>query len=139
MRLLHIFLLAISATACMAEPSKTTSLVVDDSDCTEIRSSYQIDDCIHKEMMNSNVLLSNALISVEKRVEQAYAADLQLGQELIEIVREAQYAWLGFRDKDCKIQAFEIEKDTPAYVTTINNCVIQMNDNRIEELKNMLR
>lgn len=139
MRLLHIFLLAISATACMAEPSKTTSLIVDDSDCTDIRSSSQIDDCIHKEMMNSNVSLSNALVSVEKRVEQAYAADLQLGQELIEIVREAQHAWLAFRDKDCKIQAFEIEKDTPAYVTTINNCVIQMNDNRIEELKNMLR
>lgn len=138
MKLLHTFLLVVSATSCMAQPSKTT-LLADEFDCTDINTSSQLDDCIHKEIMSSITLLSNEFVSFEKRSKHVYAADPKLGKELIEIVREAQDAWITFRDRNCKIEAFEVEKETLAYITTINNCVIRMNTGRIEKLKNLLR
>ncbi|MCF6254982.1 MAG: DUF1311 domain-containing protein [Gammaproteobacteria bacterium] len=138
MRLLHIFLLVFSATSCMAQPTKTIFLA-DELDCTDITTSPQLDDCVHKEMMNSNALLLTEFVNFEKRAKRVYAADLKLGKELIAVVSEAQDAWITFRDRTCKIEAFEIEKETPAYVTTVNSCVIRLNTARIEELKNLLR
>jgi uncharacterized protein YecT (DUF1311 family) len=136
MKLLHIFLFVISATSCMAQPPTP---LADKPYCTDINTSSQVDDCIHMDMMNSQTLLSNELLNFEKRVKHVYEADQKLGKALIQIVREAQDAWITFRDKNCKIEAFQIEKEMPAYVTTINNCVIQMNTRRIEELKSLLR
>jgi len=138
MKLLHIFLFVFSATSCMAQTLKATSLA-DEPDCTDINTSSQLDDCINKEMTNSKTLLLNEILNFEKRARQVYASDPKLGKELIETVGEAQDAWITFRDRHCKIEAFQIEKEMPAYVTTINSCVIQMNTKRIKELKNLLR
>jgi uncharacterized protein YecT (DUF1311 family) len=138
MKLLHISLLVFSATSCMTQPLKSTSLA-GEPDCTHINTSSQLDDCIHKEMTNSKTLLLKEILSFEKLARRVYAPDPKLGKELIEIVRETQYAWVTFRDKHCKIEAFQIAKEIPAYVTTVNDCVIQMNTKRIEEFKNLLR
>lgn len=138
MKILHIILLFIFASSCMAHAPKATALT-DELDCTNINTSPQLDDCVYKGMMNSKNLLSNEYLSFEKRAKNVYAADSKLGKELIKIVREAQDAWIAFRDKTCKIEAFEIEKKAPAYATTINNCVIRMNIERIKELKNLMQ
>jgi len=137
MKLLYILLLVCSAASCMAQPPKTNTLA-DDFDCTDINVSPKLDDCIYKEIMNSKTLLSDELLSFEKRAKNIYATDMKLGKELIEIVRGTQDAWIAFRDRSCKIEAFQIEKKTPAYITTINNCIIRMNNGRIEKLKNLL-
>ncbi len=138
MKLLYILLLVSSAACCMAQPPKNNT-VADDFDCTDINVSPELDDCIYKEMINSKTLLSDELLSFEKRAMNIYAADMKLGKELIKIVRGTQDAWITFRDRNCEVEAFQIEKKMPAYVTTINNCVIRMNNKRIEKLKNLLR
>lgn len=137
MRLLHAFLLVVFATSCMAQPPKNNPRT-DKLDCTVINTSAQLDACVHKKMVTSNALLLNEFVSFKKRVKRVYAADLKLGNELIEKVRKAQDAWIAFRGKNCSVDAFEVEEGTPAYITTVNNCIIRMNAKRIEELKKLM-
>ncbi|GAA6169843.1 lysozyme inhibitor LprI family protein [Sessilibacter corallicola] len=133
MKIINIVMLLVSVTSCMIHPLRAA-----EPDCSAIETSAQLDNCIHKDTMNSEITLVNELKNFENRVMQLYSADLALGQEFIAVVREAQNAWLVFRDKSCKIEAFEIEKDSAAYITTINNCTLQMNSKRIEVLNNLL-
>ena len=137
MRLLHAFLLVISATSCMAQSPKINHLT-DKLDCTAINTSPQLDDCVHKQMMKSNTLLLNEFVNFEKLAKHVYAVDPKLGKELIEKVRKAQDAWITFREQNCSVDAFEVEEGTPAYITTVNNCIIRMNAERIKELKMLL-
>jgi len=138
MKLLTVFLLIISSSACMAQPSNVTSST-GDVDCSVISISPQLDACVHKQMLNSNVQLLTEMKNFENRSNELYKPDPKLGKALIETVREAQDAWLKFREKNCKMEAFEIQKGTSAYITTVNNCIVRMNEERINILKKLLQ
>ena len=137
MKLLSIFFLIISTSACMAQPSNVKPLT-DELDCTAIIISPQLDDCIHKKMLSSNARLLVEMKNFEKRAKKLYTPDPVIGKELIDKVRNAQDAWLNFREKNCIVEAFEVQTGTPAYITTVNNCVIRMNTDRINMLKKLL-
>ena len=137
MRLVQFIILLFFITSCMAQPPMTSS-VSDELDCSEISASMQLDDCVYKAMMTSNTDLMNELARFEVRAASVYEADPALGKELIDVVRQAQDAWVSFRDTNCRVDAFEVEEGTPAYITTMNNCIIRMNAVRIEELKRLL-
>ena len=136
MRLLSAFVLVIvliiCTSACMAQPP------VDELDCTNIAISPQLDDCVKKQMTKSNAQLADVMLDFDKRATQMYTADPALGKELIDRVHKTQDAWISFRDLNCAVEAFEIEPGTPAYITTVNNCIIRMNGERIEVLKKLL-
>ena len=138
MKLLSFFLFIISASACVAQPTNVKPST-DELDCTTISISPQLDKCIHKKMLSSNARLLAEMGSFEKRANQLYAPDPALGKELIDKVRNAQDAWLSFREKNCSVEAFEIQVGTPAYITTVNNCIILMNAERIKVLKELLQ
>jgi len=138
MRLLSVFILLISSSACIAQPSNVAS-TSGEADCSVISVSPQLDACVKMKMLNSNEKLLAEMISFEKRTKELYAPDPKLGKELIDTVREAQDAWLNFREKNCNVEAFEIEKGAPAYITTVNNCIILMNVERIKVLKKLLQ
>ena len=138
MKLLSFFLFIISASACVAQPTNVKPST-DELDCTSISISPQLDKCIHKKMLSSNARLLAEMGSFEKRANQLYAPDPALGKELIDKVRNAQDAWLSFREKNCSVEAFEIQVGTPAYITTVNNCIILMNAERIKVLKKLLQ
>tara|TARA_R110001583_G_scaffold51865_1_gene161431 strand:- start:310 stop:618 length:309 start_codon:yes stop_codon:yes gene_type:complete len=74
----------------------------------------------------------------EIQIGENYQADQQLGRTLIKTVLESQKAWVSYRDKHCKIIEFVIEEDTAAYITTINSCTIEMNEERMEQLSQLL-
>lgn len=137
MKLLSVFLFIISASACVAEPTNIKSST-DKLDCTTISISPQLDECIDKQMLSSNARLLAEMGHFEKRAKLVYAPDPALGKELIDKVRNAQDAWLSFREKNCSVEAFEIQVGTPAYITTVNNCIILMNAERIKVLKKLL-
>ncbi|MBI1422112.1 MAG: DUF1311 domain-containing protein [Gammaproteobacteria bacterium] len=136
MKLLYAFVLIISATSCMAQTPKI-SHAEKKLDCTDITTSPQLDACVHHKMVQSNALLMNEFSEFEKRVKQTYTADLKLGNDLIEKVRKAQNAWVTYRQLNCSVEAFGIEEGTPAYNTTVNNCIIRMNTKRIKALKKL--
>ncbi len=107
-------------------------------DCSQATISAELDDCIKDNMNRSNKILKEKLNKFKQQVIQDYQADNQLGKALVNTVLDAQKAWLSFRDKNCKVIAFEIEEGTPAYITTINSCVIEMNDERMKQLNQLL-
>ena len=135
MRILPILLIVLTSSACMAQPPNTS---MEKTDCTVIKNSLQLDNCIHKKMLASNSLLLTEMKSFEKRAKKIYTPDPVLGKELIGKVRNAQNAWLSFREKNCSVEAFEVQEGTPAYITTVNNCIIHMNGERIKVLKKLL-
>lgn len=128
----------IPAGACVAQPTNIKSST-DEFDCTTISISPQLDECIHKQMLSSNARLLAEMRSFEKRAKHLYAPDPALGKELIDKVRNAQEAWLRFREKNCSVESFEIQVGTPAYITTVNNCIILMNAERIKVLKRLIQ
>ncbi|SDU36663.1 lysozyme inhibitor LprI family protein [Halopseudomonas salegens] len=138
MKLLYMAMLVFAAGACMAHSPDITSLP-EEPDCADISASAELDDCMHEAIETSRTLLSDELVSFEKRARHVYAADQMLGQEFIDMVLEAQNAWVEFRDKSCKVDAFEVEKGAPSYVTTVNGCIIRMNMERVEVLESLLR
>lgn len=138
MKLLSIFLFIIFASACVAQPTNVKPST-NELDCTAISISPQLDECIHKQMLSSNARLLTEMGRFKKRAKQLYSPDPALGKELIDKVRIAQDAWLSFREKNCGVEAFEIQIGTPAYITTMNNCIILMNAERIKVLKKLLQ
>jgi len=106
-------------------------------DCTHVIISAQYDDCIKKNILESNQQLEQRISRLEIQVAENYQADQQLGKALIKTVLESQKSWISYRDKHCKIIAFEIEEGTAAYITTLNSCAIELNENRMEQLSQL--
>jgi len=107
-------------------------------DCTKITTSAKYDDCIKKNTLESNRQLEQIVSRFEVQVSEDCQADPQLGSALIKTVLESQKSWLSYRDKHCKVIAFEIEEGTAAYITIINSCVIELNEKRMEQLSQIL-
>ena len=107
-------------------------------ECTKIITSTKYDDCIKKNTLETNRQLEQIVSRFEVQVSEAYQADPQLGNDLIKTVLESHKSWLSYRDKHCKVIAFEIEEGTTAYITIINSCVIELNEKRMEQLNQIL-
>ena len=133
MKLFYVLVLLVAATSCMAQTPRSEH-VNKVLDCKVIKTSPQLDACVHSKMVQSNIRLKNEFLSLEERVRHAYTADQKLGDEFIEKVRKAQKAWVTFRQLNCSVEAFDIEEGTPAHNTTVNNCIIRMNAARISAL-----
>lgn len=136
MRALSFLLLVLVTASCNAQPDASGQRF-ESIDCSKVTISPELDDCIKKKAQASNSLLAAELMGFEDRTRRNYAADLKLGNALINKVKEAQKAWVSYRDKNCPVEAFEIEEGTPAYITTVNSCIIRMNDERIKVLKKL--
>lgn len=102
--------------------------------CNNITVSPEVDHCAREKLEESKKVLLNTLRKFEDRTKRLYSADQKLGNDLIVLVKSSQEAWIIYRDLNCKLEAFEIEEDNPAYITTVNNCVIRMNSERVEML-----
>lgn len=137
MKFIFTLLIVTITMSCSAQSSDA----VEDAelDCTNINTSAQVDDCVHKEMLISDSLLKKSLKNFEKRTEAVYEADPVLSAQIISLFDKAQHSWVNFRDYTCKIKAFEIIEGTPAYITTINGCLIDMNNKRVNELTLLLQ
>lgn len=126
MKKLLVLLLVFSAVACRAESPAT----LDVSDCSDISASAQVDDCIHREKLNSQTVLDGGMVQFEAYINDLYEADPALGEQLIETVAEAQQAWVAFRDAHCKVEAFEAEEGTLLQQSLLESCVARMNAER---------
>lgn len=133
-----VLLLVVSAAACRAESPEMPAML-DVSDCSDISASAQVDDCLHREKLSSQAVLDAGVSQFEAYISDLYEADSALGEQLIEMVTEAQQAWLLFRDANCMVEAFEAEEGTPLQQSLINSCVARMNAERTGYLDRLLR
>jgi uncharacterized protein YecT (DUF1311 family) len=131
MKYILLLLILIVNVSCLAHNDEKI-------DCTHVTINAEYDDCIKKNILESNRQIEQIISRVETHIGKSYQADQQLGRALIKAVLEAQEAWISYRDKHCKIIAFEIEEGTAAYITTINSCAIELNEERIEQLNQLL-
>ena len=131
MKYILLLLILIVNVSCLAHNDEKI-------DCTHVTISAEYDDCIKKNILESNRQIEQIISRVETHIGKSYQADQQLGRALIKAVLEAQEAWISYRDKHCKIIAFEIEEGTAAYITTINSCAIELNEERIKQLNQLL-
>ncbi len=130
MKYILLLLVLTVSVACFAQDNEKI-------DCTHVIISAQYDDCIKKNILESNQQLEQIISRLEIQVAENYQADQQLGKALIKTVLESQKSWISYRDKHCKIIAFEIEEGTAAYITTLNSCAIELNENRMEQLSQL--
>lgn len=130
MKYILLLLVLTVNVACFAQDNEKI-------DCTHVIISAQYDDCIKKNILESNQQLEQIISRLEIQVAENYQADQQLGKALIKTVLESQNSWISYRDKHCKIIAFEIEEGTAAYITTLNSCAIELNENRMEQLSQL--
>ena len=137
MKKLLVLLLVFSAVACRAE-SPESPATLDVSDCSDISASAQVDDCIHREKLNSQTVLDGGMVQFEAYINDLYEADPALGEQLIETVAEAQQAWVAFRDAHCKVEAFEAEEGTLLQQSLLESCVARMNAERTEYLGRLI-
>ncbi|MDH5178166.1 MAG: DUF1311 domain-containing protein [Gammaproteobacteria bacterium] len=136
MKSLSVFLLYVFATVGVAQAAGSGA-GTGAPDCAVIQSSPQLDACVHKHWVAAEAELAAGFGAYRQRIKTLYAADAELGKKLLDKVQQAHSAWLTFRDANCRVEAFEIEEGTPAYVTTLENCLIRMNAERFDVLKKL--
>jgi uncharacterized protein YecT (DUF1311 family) len=105
--------------------------------CRDIHTSQQVDECEAARYKLSDNELNTAYRALLIRIEESYEPAPELGAELKHLVRTSQRAWINFRDANCAVEAFEIEKGTSAYTTTVNACRARMTRARTLELRSL--
>lgn len=108
-------------------------------DCMRTYTSQEIFECsrLTRQAMEREVLLSkNSLL---KRIKKQYANEVLIGLEYSEIVVESQRLWGRLMDKDCRVEAAEIESGTQAYETTKNNCFARKLKERSAYLDSLMK
>lgn len=105
--------------------------------CDNVSTSQQVFECSKEQRSAADLKLNEEYKSLQDRIRSQYRANTALMNELLTNVKNAQIAWISFRDKNCALYAFEIEPSKPAYKTTINNCFAKMSVDRGTELKSL--
>lgn len=115
----------------------SSSISIASDSCNEVDNNLQLIDCTRQQFENSNKALHSQQDALESSILSLYKADLMLGNKLVEATREAQAAWLMYRDKQCVVTVFEIETTSPVYETSTQACLTKMNHARIKQLKDL--
>ncbi len=104
-------------------------------DCGDISISQQVSECAENERQRAEKDLNAEYTAVKKRISLAYKNHKNLGDKLTSALVRAQRAWLAFRDRNCEVEAFEVEANSEAHSTVLNNCVARIDKDRILELR----
>lgn len=102
--------------------------------CSDISNSVQVGLCSESKKNEADKYLNEQYSSLMAKINAEYINDVGLRNELIANVKISQRNWIKFRDSNCKLYSFQIDSNSPAYQTTINECVARMSESRGKEL-----
>jgi len=108
-------------------------------DCKEITVSAQVDQCAEIARKAADVKLNAAYKRLLARFESQQYANLEQGKVFMAMARDSQRAWIKLRDTNCPLEATDIEPGAAAHVTTINNCIARMSQERSDYLDSIVR
>ena len=111
--------IAVLAGAAGWAPAQAAAL-----DCEHISVSEQVDRCAQQDKERADAALNQSYQALLVRVHNLYPSSLLQEQEYLGKLKNAQRAWIKYRDSTCVLEAFEVEPGKPAHVTLINLCVI---------------
>lgn len=102
--------------------------------CTDIKNSDQVYLCAENKKSDADRYLNKQYSELLAKINAEYVNDEVLKKELVSNVKTSQRDWIKFRDSNCKLYSFQIETNSPAYQTAINECVARMSESRGKEL-----
>lgn len=106
--------------------------------CYNVQLSEQIFLCSKKTFENSDIELNKTYKTVLSTVRKEYNSQPDLKTEFVEKIKNAQKAWITFRDTNCVVYSFQIDESSQAYETSMYSCKNDMTRRRIEELNGIL-
>jgi len=121
------------AAAMLAGMSVSTPLWA--ADCANPSVSAEVDLCAKQGKEAAEQALNKAWSEAKGRITSAYKSDDKLQKEYQQNLLDSQRGWLKYRDSQCKMQAFLAEEGTAANETLTNNCISDIDKQRIEQLK----
>lgn len=107
--------------------------------CHGIQISVHVDDCIRQQYATADQQLNYAYKLLMADIDAQYKLAPKLGADFKSSIKMAQQAWLGFRDSNCALEVFEIERGTPEHNKTIKACKLRMTKLRTQEIKSILK
>nr|BFD44373.1 DUF1311 domain-containing protein [Pseudomonas sp. FFPRI_1] len=126
------------ATALLLGVGGWTSAQAASLDCTQISVSEQVDRCAQQDKERADAALNQSYQALLERVHNLYPSSLLQEQEYLGKLKNAQRAWIKYRDSTCVLEAFEVEPGKPAHATLINLCVTRLSNERTRYLDQLL-
>lgn len=102
--------------------------------CTDVKNSDQVYLCSENKKSDADKYLNKQYSELLAKINSEYVNDDVLKKELVDNVKTSQRDWIKFRDSNCKLYSFQIESNSPAHQTAINECVARMSESRGKEL-----
>ncbi|PNS09930.1 hypothetical protein COO59_20150 [Mixta theicola] len=102
--------------------------------CTDVKNSDQVYLCSENKKSDADSYLNKQYSELLAKINAEYVNDDVLKKELVDNVKKSQRDWIKFRDSNCKLYSFQIESNSPAHQTAINECVARMSESRGKEL-----
>ena len=102
--------------------------------CTDIKNSEQVYLCAENKKNDADKYLNKKYAELLAKINSEYVNDDVLKKELIDKVKTSQRDWIKLRDSNCKLYSFQIESNSPAHQTAINECIARMSESRGKEL-----
>src|SRR5471030_637036 len=101
-----------------------------EEECKVITASAQVDKCAEIARKTADVKLNTSFKKLLARFESQQKADPEQGKVFTAMAKDAQRAWIKLRDTSCPLEATNIEPGAAEHVTTINNCIARMSQER---------
>lgn len=102
--------------------------------CDILNNSHQVFMCSEHSKKQADHKLNESYNRLLRRVDTQYSPDPEIRISFISTIKKSQRAWIVLRDANCAVESFEIEADSEAHTTTINNCVARMSQERADYL-----
>src|SRR5690606_1705730 len=106
--------------------------------CENITHSLPVLACAKSGWKTARGQMDESLDLLRKRINKTYAADPDLGAQLLEDVEHAQRYWAESVKADCDLEAFEIEEGTQAYRAAFFSCSTRRYEQRASYLNSLL-
>lgn len=138
MQSIHRFLFALAVLLACA----TSAPAQDEAgkiDCSKAMSQPDLNDCAYSEYEAEDAALNAAYKKALAKV-QAMDADYKDSPEYIgavDALKNAQRAWIGYRDGQCVLAGFQA-RGGQAESMLVSGCLAEMTRKRTEELKEFL-
>jgi len=112
--------------------------LADDLDCSRIPLGEQLEHCAQLEKNRADAALNASYQALLGRLQHQYQSHPLLEQDYLGKLKNAQRAWIKYRDTSCVVEAFEVQPGTPAHTTLINICVSRLSRERTRDLDRWL-
>lgn len=102
----------------------------EETKCENIQDSQGVLGCSKDEKNEADNKLNDSYQLLKARIGSQFERDRRLGEKYLMEVKQSQLAWMNLRDKNCALEAFEIERGSQPYESVINKCVARMSNER---------